>query len=173
MLKQEKGFKSAEDYGLELPQLVLATRQIELKMTQSRKWLRMSHKTPGYKSNEHYFLATSLAVKDEEVLSGMRQLTDNWLDSLVMEPALEQAIKYSQDLKTYLGESVGCNYSYRHLQEGIYPLDCENYNLRTLTDEELPNDLDDLVDWRDEPELRQAVSDDTRWELLILGNCGS
>jgi hypothetical protein len=169
------------DLGISLPQLVLgievresdfnaknddwSCRRYDLK--KGWKWLKIAHQTAGLACHQRYMLGILLQPKSVEVLQNMHNLSDRWLDSNagVFGLSMKEANEYSSDLKMLF--EVDCNASWRDMEEAIYPIDCTTENLAKLTSTKLPEDLDELVNWKDGWE--RAVGCVNRWSLRILG----
>lgn len=145
-----------------LPALVLATIY-EYPFTDQRKWMKIVHQVGGGSCIQHYMIATILNPKPE-IRDAMQQISD-WGLSSCLNDFLETKVEYRNELKRLL--NVDCNHSYAALDEGIYPIDCSVENLRTLCTDELPDDLDEFIDWsKQEKGIR---IDHAAWRVYILG----
>ncbi len=168
MVNNKNTFQGLEEYGIEFPQLVFATQQLNLNLVPDREWLSLTHKV-GPDGKQYHLLATILAPKNDAILEGMQQLTDKWFRSRIQHPTLEQANEYTTDLSKLLGKRVISNYAYIDLAEGIYPVDCERHALGRLTFDKLPQDFNELVDWTGKSPFDKMCGCLGRWELFILG----
>ena len=111
-----------------------------------------------------------LEPRNNHVRKAMKKINDYWLESDVgiCGVGLKSINEYNHQLKTLMG--VSCNNSYEKFEEGIYPIDCTDENLKKLTSEKLPEKLDDLIKWKGK--LQSFIGCINRWHLYILGdNC--
>lgn len=169
------------DYGLRLPQLVLATRDINMNFSSAREWLAIEHQTAGHACHHHQIIATLLEPRDEQIVKNMEELCNKWLGSNagIFGVTLNELFEYRTDLTRLFGKQVDCNTSHENFEEAIYPIDCSSEALRVLAEDDLPYDLDELIDWgqayteeKRKQLLNKFVGGLSRWELLILGeNC--
>jgi hypothetical protein len=156
------------DYGMELPQLVLAVDvddPLKLKFKE-RKWLRIAHQTAGHACHQHYMTATILDVQPQ-MWEFVKQLNTTWLgtDCGVFGVTMNELEGYRALLRSY---GLDCNLSYQDFEEAIYPIDC-NF-IGGISDDILPADLDDLIEWRSDTD--KVIGMIHRWKLYILGeNC--
>lgn len=156
------------------PLLVLAVKVNpdyygEYKFTNKRDFVKIAHQTAGIGCHQHYMVGTILKPK-WHILANMQTLTAKWLDSCagVMGVHLNDVVAYREDLKRFF--QMDCNLSYRDFEEAIYPIDCTTENLKVLTDEQLPENLDDLIVFSDD--MQRFIGSIGRWSLYILGpNC--
>jgi hypothetical protein len=173
-------FKYLDELGLTMPQLVLgieipgscfddepgwSCHQYDLKS--DRNWVKIAHQTAGLACHQHWMIGTFLKPKSVELLQNMQKLSDKWLDSNagVFGLSLAEANEYDGDLKYLFG--VGCNRSWKDMEEAFYPIDCTPENIAAMTDEVLPNDLDELIEWGSGWE--RAIGCVNRWRLFVLG----
>jgi len=148
MTRTVKGveYKWAVDLGL--PLLVLATDEPH-KFTGARKWEAIYHQTGGPACHKKYMMATVLQPR-QELEGRIWKLTETWrrTDTGAWMVTLESINRYNAQLQELFG--VDCKTSYGNFQEGIYPIDITPDSLRKLTAEELPKNLNNLVDWKGE-----------------------
>lgn len=147
----------------DLPVLVLAVHN-EYQFERGRTWLHIAHQTGGNACHQRYMVGTILKPR-EKVGNGIIKLDKQFYKSntgFIIEPSLEEINRYSSWLNNLL--KVDCNTSFRELEEAIYPVDCTSENVKQLTSERLPQDLDDLI--RLKKEERPLIN---RWHLYILG----
>ena len=160
--------KYFEDY--KLPILVLATKY-PYKFKKTRKFISIAHQTAGHGCHQHYMMGTVLVPK-RDVFKKMRLIDEEWLNSDcgIFSTSLDSILLYREHLDEYL--NVDSNLSYMDFEEGIYPIDCTRENIKKLTDEKLPEDLDDLIQWKDISSWERFCGIVDRWNLFILGrNC--
>jgi hypothetical protein len=148
-----------------LPILVLATES-DYDFAPGRSWRYIAHQTAGLACHQIYLLATILTPKGG-VAEKMNQISERWLDSNcgALGTSLDEILEYRSQLNSLLG--VDCDNSYRGFEEAIYPIDCTAQNLAKLTDEILPQNLDDLVVWPSDSDRYLGFIG--RWKLYILG----
>lgn len=161
----------------ELPMLVLGfvyseiahARDYEFK--DPDRWRQMDHQTAGHSCHHHYIEGTTLKPRPK-IADLMRDLDKLWLETDVWSPAqLESVLTYRRQLQQY---GLDCNITHHIFEEAIYPIDCDQESLKIVTEEEFPDDLDELIKWK---EGKLGVFDRfagclDRWKILILGrNC--
>lgn len=160
------------DYDISLPVLVLAIEQNpqyprEYKFKPTRKWLPIQHQTAGYACHQRYLDGFILNPRNPERL---KLLNDVYLDSCInmWGLVLSQVNEYNKRIQELLG--VTCEFSFMDLEEGIYPIDATQENIKLLAKDKLPKELDNLVDWS--AKLDKSFGCIGRWKLFILGdNC--
>ena len=65
---------------------------------------------------------------------------------------------------------VDCNWSYEDLAEAIYPIDCTVDNLRKICVDEIPDNLESLIEF--DNDMSSVFGIVNRWKLYIIGeNC--
>jgi hypothetical protein len=171
-------FKSLDDLGLPLPQLILGI-EVNAKSFGSdypprsyrfrpgRQWLNITHQVAGHGYKQRYVIGTPLVPTPAAKL-GMSRLCSEWYDSDIGVGHIQFAdlLLYRDNVKTWLG--ADCNLSYEGFAEAIYPIDVE-YTSKLAADV-LPNDPDELVDW--ESGMERASGSMNRWSLVVLGKNG-
>lgn len=162
-------FKYSDQLGLTLPQLVLGievTGRMDrtYKFKPGRAWIKLAHQTAGYACHQRYMLATILKPKSVEVLQNMQRLARMWDGSQAgcFGNSLDSVIKYRNDLKALFG--ADCNTCFQDLEEGFYAIDLDD--MPKLIDDDLPDELDDLVDW--ESGWGRAIGCVGRWSLCLI-----
>lgn len=158
----------------ELPMLVLGIHvhgdeSPDCKFKPGREWEFIEHQTAGHACHHESLMATKLIPK-LSVESAMKELSDKWLesDAGVWGVSLKQIVEYNDDLKRLFGAQ--CQGCHTYFQEAYYPVDIEYLPL--LTDEALPKDLDDLIEWKWKDDIDKTIGMIGRWSLVILGeNC--
>lgn len=133
-------------------------------------WMDIAHQTAGHLCNQHYLTGRILNPTDK-MSKFMEELTYNWLDSDcgMFGVSLEEILSYRKQLEqSNLG--LDCNLSYSRFEEGIYPIDCSSDLLKKITTDEIPDNLDEWIDFEsDRDRLLGCVN---RWSLFVLGeNC--
>lgn len=132
-----------------------------------REWLNIRHQTGGNAHNDNYLTVTVLKPKNVEILEKMMEINNCWKDSSCgfFGVNLDDLIIYRNQLKELL--DVDCNHSYRDFEEGIYPINLTAENIRKLSSDEMPDNLDDLIKY--ERDFERIVGCFGRWNLYILG----
>lgn len=145
-------FKYADQLGITLPQLVLG---IEVdprseyarayKFKPGRAWLKLAHQTAGHACHQHYLYATLLQPKTVEIAQRMNILACRWHDSQVgvFGARLDTVITYRSDLQKLF--EADCNDCHTKFEEGYLPIDIDY--IGKLAADQLPKDLDDLIDF--------------------------
>jgi hypothetical protein len=91
------------------------------------------HQTAGYLCNQVYLHGFYLNVNEEyrEKISNLAdELEKEYFESsLSSPPILNEALKYRRFL---LKNDFDCNFSYKHLQEALYPIDNTNNVIKKL-----------------------------------------
>lgn len=103
----------------------------------------------------------------------IQMLSDAWLESDAgcFGVPLDEVLKYREQLKALFGLGVDCNQSYQDFEEGIYPIDCSPEALKALCEDDLPEELDDLIEFGDN-KFARFCGFVGRWSLFVLGeNC--
>lgn len=154
------------DLGLEdFPYLVLGFVQDDgylrrLPLSDDRTWLHVHHQTRGLCCGQRYLTGT-LLEPTARAQQAMEEISTAWLGTSLgcdgLGPTLDEILTYRRQLADLLGED--CNSSYGDLEEALYPIDIGQRTLRNLCTDDLPDDLDALVDW----DLRRPF-----WRLFIL-----
>lgn len=183
-------FQYPDELGFELPMLILAVRaqpsdgvvgyplrdpwRARLGM---ERLMPLRHQTAGHGCHHHDLWALPLQPRSETAVA-MFRLDKQWYGSNagVFGVSLDELLLYREQLNGWLG--VDCNRSYRDFEEAIYPIDPSADGLRTLTVSDLPDDLDDLVEWtrpEDPPHdrerraaLRRLLGFVHRWTVYVL-----
>lgn len=136
----------------------------EYDFKRDRKWLKIAHQTSGLACNQQYIIATLLEPKSVDVFKNIIKLQDSWYGSNTgcFGLSLEEANDYNNQLKEFF--NAGCNFSWKDLQEGFYPVDTEY--IKNIASDNLPSNLDDLINWRDG--FERGIGCIGRWNLWIL-----
>jgi len=157
----------------ELPVLVLGiyvySHYGERHKMRGRDWKKIAHQTAGNACHSHYIVGTILEPKPE-LKTKIDMLNKCWLDSNcgVFGVSLDEILKYREQLRDLFG--VDCNSSYDHFEEALYPIDCNRNSIEAMTNEELPEELDDFIDFKSPAD--KMIGCINRWSLFILGeNC--
>jgi hypothetical protein len=174
-------FKFNDELDLRLPLLVLAvkcppewgSKSLEgsprYQFKPGREFINLQHQTSGHACNQVYMQATLLKPREPVKI---QMLSDAWLDSDAgcFGVPLDEVLKYREQLKALFGLGVDCNHSYQDFEEGIYPIDCSPEAIKALCEDDLPEELDDLIEFGDNNFARLCVY--IRWSLFVLGeNC--
>lgn len=171
-----ENFKYAEDLKIDLPLMILGIRARSLdddkeryNFKEGREFINLAHQTAGHSCSQLYFNATILEPT-EVGLKLMMKVNRRYLDSEIGwfgGPTLEQANEYKEILNRF---GVDCNCSYLDLTEAAYPIDLKPEYLKILCKDQLPEDLDSLIEFK--TPLDRALGCLNRWDLFILGdNC--
>jgi hypothetical protein len=131
------------------------------------KWEYIQHQCAGHACGQEYYYGIRLRPRDN---TRTVLLTEKWLDSEVgcLGTSLKDVVKYSDELKNLF--SVDCDGCFKEFQEAVYPVDCTTENLKKLCYDDLPEDLDDLLVFRNS--MSSLCGCIGRWRLYILGpNC--
>lgn len=153
--------QSTWDMDLPLPQLFLVCRTDVVGLP-SRDWYHLDHQTGGISCHRKVFYGTPLQPNGK-VAMGLAQLSEYYYYSNLScwGLALDEAVEYQERLKK-LG--LDCQYGWKDLQEGYYPIDLPD-NLSEFVEDELPEDLDDLLDWRGHQPIAKIFGIVGRWSL--------
>lgn len=186
-------FRGCRECGLELPILVLAIYEPSPDVPEdyrlNAEWagrlgleglLPLRHQTAGVGCHQHYMWVIPLKPRPE-VEVAMYRLEKHWYaqDTGALGVPLDELVEYRGQLRDWL--HVDCNWTYRYFEEGIYPVDGTPEHIKRLTEQELPEDFDELLEWTrpDDPEdpqererrvaMRHLMGFIFRWKLFILG----
>jgi len=175
-------FKFNDELGLRLPLLVLAvkchpewgSKSLEgfprHEFKPGREFINLQHQTSGHACHQVYLQATVLTPREPVKI---QMLSDAWLESDAgcFGVPLDEVLKYREQLKALFGLGVDCNQSYQDFEEGIYPIDCSPEALKALCEDDLPEELDDLIEFGDN-KFARFCGFVGRWSLFVLGeNC--
>lgn len=130
-----------------------------------RKWEMFEHQCGGVACGHQRIFGTKLNPHPSR-LHGLKELCDRWYGTEEWggsSLSLNAATRYRESLKELL--QVDCNESFRTFAEAWYPVDADF--AQSLTDESLPKDFDDLIDWSKSPDKFFGCLN--RWALVILG----
>jgi hypothetical protein len=141
----------------------------DLNFKPGRVWRKIAHETCGVACKPVYWIGTVLKPTTyaerhiRNLAQAVRGMNLGWKGS----PTLAALIAYQTLLTTLL--NVGCDKSYAAYCEGLYPIDagCAKW----LTFEELPTDLDELVEWNSG--MQRARGAESRWSLAVFGPNGA
>ena len=153
--------------GIEVTAETLSLHQHQFKP--GRIWLYVQHQTCGHACHQRYFIGVRLSPRPEK-LAAIQKLCDHWLDSDagVWGVGLDELLVYRQQLRDWLGVDCADAATYRNFEEAWYPVDVKFATV--LATDELPADLDDLIEWRDG--LAKFAGCFSRWKLIVLGENG-
>lgn len=136
---------------------VLAFRRGLPRLNFDRPWWSIRHQCRGYSNQQIEMIATRIALRPAiiEPLSAIAR------DGHFAEMGLFNTHELlASRLARYVAalDQIGlnCEASWRHLREGVYPIDATQENLDALSDD--PPDLRSVVDWGGSPPAR--CSDD-------------
>ncbi len=166
-----------EDYKYlepeQLPCLVLAIVQTpqypkSYNFKPTHNWVKIAHQTAGNGCHQVYMNAIVLKCRDFDKINTLAKHYDNTCMNM-LGLSLNEIVAYRKYINDTL--NVDCNESYHYLEEGIYPIDATTENIKKLCKDNLPKDLDNLIDWRDD-KVGKYAGCINRWYLFILGeNC--
>ncbi|MBD3249637.1 hypothetical protein GF336_06345 [Candidatus Woesearchaeota archaeon] len=169
MLDEKEREKCRYIADSDLPKLVLAVHD-SYNFRKKEDWKYVVHQTAGHGCHNIYMLAREIRPR-KNIKEKIQEISDTWLDScwgMSRSPMLDDLLEYRKQLNNLLG--VDCSFSYNRLEEGIYPIDCDEKSIKKLTSEKLPKDLDNLIGWKDN--LEKCMGIIGRWNIYILGeNC--
>lgn len=149
----------------ELPALVLYTNRWYPFKDMSR-WRAIRHQCAGLACDQFELVGMILSPNDRTRVA-IRSIQDRWLDSNcgAFHSSLDDMGEYRDHLVETLG--VDCNYSFDDFREAVYPIDINMESIQRLVTDDLPNDLDDLIEW--ENDFTKVFGLLNRWNLCILG----
>jgi len=169
-----KEYNFPEFMKLELPMLVLGIVvnhdfPLDYKATKDWNFLKLQHQTSGHACNRVYVYGLPLTPREPVKI---KLISDGWLDSDMgcFGKPLDEVLKYREQIKVLF--DVDCNYTYEHLEEGIYPIDYSRENLDKMAThiDGIPENPDELLVW--ESKLSALFGCINRWHIFILGeNC--
>lgn len=170
------GWQVPDDrYKVKLPQLVLGIKhwhdyRRKFNFKEPEKWLHIEHQTAGHGCHHHQ-ITGRLLTPTPQMQIFMYETDKNWLDSCVgvWGVHLDDILEYRKQLQT---QGLDCGESYPSFEEGIYPIDCSVEIVRKVCTDEIPDDLDDFIEWGENPGFEKIAGSVGRWGLFILGeNC--
>lgn len=153
----------------ERPRLLLGVKPdpggVRWRFRAGRTWQHLTHRAGGLASNRQGLLATELTVRPERE-AGLLRLARRYTGSAVgcFGTTVNDLVRYRAALQELLG--VDANADYEDFQEALYPVDVTPEHLTTLTDEALPEHLDDLLMF--DTRWDRAIGGLNRWKLWII-----
>lgn len=151
--------------GLALPQLFLVMRSPR-KTLPGREWQYIEHQCGGIACHQKKFFGTPVVPRGKIAL-GLAHISEHLYASEIgaFGTGLDDVLQYREML---LDLGLDCQYSYTDLEEGYYPIDLPE-DLSSILDEELPKDLDDLIDWdKEHGHLGKMLGIIGRWSLVWI-----
>ena len=130
----------------ELPMLVLTLdKYAPMKKHKDRKWESIMHQSGGISCHHHYLQAWKLNPQPK-IEANIFRLNNYWerhgCCSLGGVP-MDEILTYRHQLQTWFG--VDCNWSYRNFEEGLYPIDITDENLKKMCTNEIPKNHSDMI----------------------------
>ena len=163
---EAKKAQSPEQLGLQIPSLFLVMKG-QRKTVPGREWFHIRQQCAGIACLQHEFYGTPVTPRGKIAL-GLARISEHFYDTsmgtfgITMDDALEYRAMLNQ-----LG--LDCNHEFSKLAEGYYPIDLPSNLGEILEDEELPDDLDQLIDWEAEGGgVYQLMGIIGRWSLVWL-----
>ena len=146
----------------DLPALVLGTKQCALKFKPEYDFKPIRHQTGGHACHLHSFFGKILTPNSngEKLIDFLKN--QYYHSCFIKHVPLDDIIDYRQHIKNY---NVDCSLSYYDFQEALYPIDYEY--VYSLTTDSLPEDLDDMVNWK-ENAFGKICGIIGRWQLFVL-----
>ncbi len=158
----------------ELPKLVLGIKvplsafdedvsSFNYEFAPGKDWHKIAHQTAGMGCHQKYLIGTFLTPKSEFTFGAMKNICDGWLgrNTGIGGTTLREINDYSAKLRLL---QACCERSYADLEEGYYPIDIEY--VKKFTDDVFPENLDDLIIWRDG---FHRAGNSRKFVLAILG----
>jgi hypothetical protein len=130
-------------------------------------FVSISHQTAGVAC--HTVEIDGIVLRPRpRAFAAMQLIEDHWRGSSMgaSRTRLDDIVYYRMQVKNLLNARADCDVSYDMLEEGVYPIDPMVPVIRELCEDDLPDDLDDLLEF-DSPVSRILGSMD-RWRCLIL-----
>ena len=160
----QEGFQAPEDLGLKLPSLFLVMKGTRVP-TDEREWFKVSHQCGGLACLHHEFYGTPV-IPAGKIALGLARISEHFYDSSLgaFGTSLDDILEYRSMLNE-LG--LDCNREFSNLVESYYPIDLPADPNSFLEDENLPEDLDSLIDWDAEGgEQYRLLGIINRWSLV-------
>ena len=131
-----------------------------------REWLWLDHQAGGTGCTHPEFVCTILRWRPD-MEAKFLEIAERYdgSDLGVFNVTLTSINRYEAELRQ-VHPALTCDESYADLQEAVYPIDCTPAAIAALTDEALPPNLDELVQWK--KELHQFLGHIGRWRLWVL-----
>ena len=132
-----------------------------------RPMVSVYHQCGGLSCNHMTMVAMPLTPRPM-MLAAMQLIEKHWFDSGmgVFRTSLDEILFYRSQLKALVHPDADCNSSYGDLQEAVYPIDVDMRVLRELCEDELPDNLDDLIQF--DSDMHRAMGMIGRWKCYIL-----
>jgi hypothetical protein len=149
------------------PVLVVGVRHLERVKSSKRPLVPIYHQTSGLACN-HIKLHAIVLKPKPLVLAAMQLIERHWFESNMgcFGTSLEEVLFYRMQLKDLVHPRADCNVTYIDLVEGAYPIDLDMSVIRDLCDDDLPDNLDDLLEF--ESPFSRSMGSVGRWRCFIL-----
>jgi hypothetical protein len=149
------------------PILVVGVRRLDRVRSTKRPLVPIYHQTSGIACNHIKLHAIVLRPKPL-VMAGMQLIEKHWYESNMgcFGTSLDEVLFYRMQLKDLIHPRADCNTSYVDLVEGAYPIDLDMSVIREICDDDLPDSLDDLLEF--ETGLSRSMGSVGRWSCFIL-----
>jgi len=169
-LPQRPPAQSTYDCELLLPQLFLVCNSGPVGHSEGqwgRQWYSLSHQSAGIACQHVEFYGTPVQPNGKTAL-GLAQISEEFYGSNIAGFGLHlsEAQEYQARLQS-LG--LDCDRTFAQLKEGYYPIDLPQ-DLNSFIEDQLPEELDDLLDWKGQSELAKMVGILNRWQLAWVSN---
>lgn len=152
------------------PRLLLSLRDVDRPpsgFAPGRIWQRLTHQTSGVGCRQITLLGTLLTPRSEREAALLRLfLRMNGMETGALALTLSDVLVYRAALHELLGSVLDCDRSFAGLCEALYPVDATCEALTFLVQDELPEDLDELLVFKDG--LERLTGFVNRWQVWIL-----
>ena len=151
------------DLDVRLPQLFLVMNRPR-QTVPGRKWYAVRHQCAGVACQQQEFYGTPVAPSGK-VAMALTQMSQQFYGSEIgaLGTNLDDILEYRAMLQAV---DLDCKYTYPKMVEGFYPIDLPEH-LDNYLEEQLPAELDDLIDWDAEGGgLGRMVGFIGRWSLV-------
>lgn len=139
------------------------------KMKPGRTWERIAHQYAGVSCSHSYYWATVLTPRPE-VAKALAEIDAHWrgTDTGVWGVTLAEIAEYNEQLRRLIPGAT-CERVYRDFAEALYPIDCQGgADVCRLATDDVPDDLNDLVEWEAEG-IQRFLGSVGRWGIWALG----
>lgn len=129
----------------------------------------IAHQTAGHGCHTQYIFGIRLKPYVPDTL---RLIEEKFFESDIgaFGQSLDSILEYRRMIQDIF--DVDCNHSYQDLEEGFYPIDFSNENLRKMAVnfKMIPDNPDKMIVWKDK--MDELIGCINRWGIYILGkNC--
>lgn len=181
---EPEGMGYADEHGLPEPTLVLAIDRddhdrrwvfdgdaLDFRYTPTRRWVALAVQTAGIACHQRRLVATPLTPTDQ-MRHIMGQANEEFYDSCAARGHAQLSdLRRWDDLLRQVGAT--CERTHPRFEEACYPIDLDTDTLARICTDQLPDDLNTLVEiaepWRHQRTSVLDIPPHPPWKLYVVG----